>query len=329
MSGRPRGRSRRSSGRPEMGSFLLLVQHFFGRFFDNDIVTQDADMRTNAVQALGFVAVPGIFASFPMLATGVRFDRPFANDWQFVGNFYFFVLYSMVAMGFVMVFEWDSLFPDRRDYLVLTPLPLGENSIFLAKVAALVVFLCVFLMDANLLGLLGPLCSGNPGTPLAKAVRVAGAQMAACLSGGAFVAMACAALQGVLINCLPGRTFRRVSPWVQMALMALLIMVLFVTPFLAVALKPLFEQSSPLLRWFPPFWFLALFLDLLPGSPAGTYFHGLAMLAPQAVAIAAAAFVVTYVAGYRRHARRVMESVEKSADPPGRIRVALERLANR
>ncbi len=312
-----------------MGAFLLLVRHFFGRFFDNEIVTQDADMRTNAVQALGFVAVPGIFASFPMLATGVRFDRPFENDWQFVGNFYFFVLYSMVAMGFVMVFEWDSLFPDRRDYIVLTPLPIGENSIFLAKVAALVVFLCVFLVDANLLGLLGPLCSGNPGAPLAMALRVAWAQTVACLSGGAFVALACAALQGVLINCLPGGLFRRVSPWVQMGLMALLIMVLFMTPFLEVALKPLFEQNSPLLRWFPPFWFLALFLDLLPGSPAGDRFHELGMLAPRALAIAAGAFVITYVAGYRRHARRVMESVEKSGAAPGRVRVGLERLANR
>jgi hypothetical protein len=40
-------------------SFSLLVPHFFGRFFDNEIVSQDADMRTNVVQALGFVAVPG------------------------------------------------------------------------------------------------------------------------------------------------------------------------------------------------------------------------------------------------------------------------------
>ena len=43
--------------------------------------------------------------------------------------------------------------------------------------------------------------------------------------------MAFAALQGVLINCLPGRLFRRVSPWVQMGCMAMLITILFLTPF--------------------------------------------------------------------------------------------------
>jgi hypothetical protein len=158
--------------------------------------------------------------------------------------------------------------------------------------------------------------------------RVAAAHAIACLAGGAFVAMAIAALQGVLINILPGRLFRRVSPWVQMASMALLITILFLTPFLAGAILPLFEQQSPLLRWFPPFWFLALFMDLLPGRPGGAMFHDLAALAPRAVAIATALFTLTYLAGYRRHARRVMESSEKTADPPSRLRAAFDRLVN-
>jgi hypothetical protein len=312
-----------------MDTFLLLTRHFFGRFFDNEIVAQDTDMRTNAVQALGFAAVPGMFAGFSMLPMGLHFDRPFDNGWQLIGDYYFFVLYSMVAMGLVMVFEWDALFPDRRDYIVLTPLPLGGHSIFLSKVAALIVFLGVFLLDANLLGmLLGPLNSGGTGRMGPVVARLFAAHAIACLSGGAFVAMAVAALQGVLINILPGRLFRRVSPWVQMASMALLITVLFLTPFLASAIRPLFEQQSPVLRWFPPFWFLALYMDLLPGRPGGDVFHGLAALAPRAVAIAAALFAVTYLAGYRRHARRVMESAEKSADPPGRLRAAFDRLVN-
>jgi hypothetical protein len=315
-----------------MGGFLLLARHFFGRFFDNDIVSQDADMRTNAVQTLGFVAVPGMFAAFSMLPTGVRFDQPFAHGWEFIVDYYFFVLYSMIAMGFVMVFEWDALFPDRRDYLVLTPLPLGGGAIFFAKIAALVAFLGMFILDANFFGaLLAPLITGSAGFTWTWSMifRIAAAHAIACLAGGAFVAMAFAALQGVLINCLTGRAFRRVSPWAQMASMALLITILFLTPFLAGAIRPLFEQRSPLLRWFPPFWFLALFMEMLPGKPAGTMFQDLAPLAPRALWIAAALFALTYLAGYRRHTRRVLESIEKSSDPPGRIRVWLERFANR
>jgi hypothetical protein len=313
-----------------MGAFLLLVRHFFGRFFDNDIVAQDSDMRTNAVQALGFVAVPGMFAAFSMLPAGVRFDRPFAMGWLLVADYYFFVLYSMVAMGFVMVFEWDSLFPDRRDYIVLTPLPIGEQSIFRAKLTALIAFLTVFVVDANLLGVvLSPLVSTPNGAPMTLVARVAAAQAVACGAAGAFVSLAFAAVQGILINCLTGRAFRRVSPWAQMTCMALLIVVLFLTPFLAPALRPLFEHQSAMVRWFPPFWFFALFMDLLPGQPGGAMFHDAAALAPRALGIAAAAFALTYLLGYRRHARRVMESNETSGDAPGRARVAFDRCANR
>ena len=59
-------------------SLVLLIRHFFGRFFDNEIVSQSGDMRTNVVQALGLVAVPGMFVSFYMLPQRVRFDQPFA-----------------------------------------------------------------------------------------------------------------------------------------------------------------------------------------------------------------------------------------------------------
>jgi hypothetical protein len=311
-----------------MGAFLLLARHFFGRFFDNDIVAQDSDMRTNAIQALGFVAVPGMFVAFSMLPSSPRFDHPFANGWNVIASYYFFVVYSMVVMGFVMVFEWDALFPDRRDYIVITPLPLGERTIFWSKLAALIVFLGLFLIDANIMGLvLGTIVTSGPGG-LTMAAKLVVVQAAACLSGGAFVAMSFAALQGLLINCLTARAFRRVSPWAQMASMAVLIVALFLTPFLAMALRPLFEQHSPLLRWYPPFWFLSLYLDNLPGHPAGTMFHELAGLAPRAVAISAVAFAVTYFTGYWRHARRVMDGMESTGDPPGRLRAAFDRFAN-
>jgi hypothetical protein len=313
-----------------MRAFALLAHHFFGRFFDNEIVSQQGDMRTNVVQVLGFLAVPGMFAAFSMLPVGLRYDQPFAGGWQLVIDDYFFVLYSMVVMGFVMVFEWDSLFPDRKDYIILTPLPLGGTAIFLAKLAALVAFLALFVLDANFLGaLLTPLVTGGSGTAGPVVWRIALAHMVAVSAGGLFVALVFAGLQGLLINVLTGRAFRRISPWVQMASMGFLIAVLFLTPMIAINLRALFEERSPLLHYFPPFWFLALYMDNLPGRPAGAVFHGLAPLARQAVWIAGAVFAVTYLAGYWRHARRVMDSAETAGEAPGPMRVWLEGWANR
>ena len=107
--------------------------------------------------------------------------------------------------------------------------------------------------------MLCPLISGGNWTAALRSSCAWRRRMpSAVLSGGIFVALVFAGLQGVLINCLTGRAFRRVSPWVQMASMAFLITILFLTPLLAGSIRPLFEQHSPLLRWFPPFWFLAL-----------------------------------------------------------------------
>ena len=311
-------------------SFMLLVRHFFGRFFDNDIVSQTGDMRTNVVQAMGLVATPGMFVSFYMLPERVRFDHPFAHKWSLISDYYFFVLYSMVVMGFVMVFEWDALFPDRKDYLILTPLPLGSQSIFAGKIVALLLFLSLFVIDTNILcTALAPAITGPAGTTPAVFWRLIAVHITAVVSAGAFVALVFAGLQGVMINLLTGRAFRRISPWVQMGSMGLLITGLFLTPLTCASLRPLFEGNSPLLRYFPPFWFLSWYIDMLPGRPGGAMFHTLAPLAPEALAISVAVFAVTYLAGYWRHARRVMESIETSGEGPGWIRKRFDRVVNR
>src|SRR5450432_3604256 len=214
-----------------MDCLKLLVRHFFGRFFDNEIVSQQGDMRTNVVQAFGLVATPGIFVPFYMIPQRVRFNHPFDQGWTLLSDYYFFVLYSMVVMGFVMVFEWDALFPDRKDYLILTPLPLGGHTIFAGKTVALLLFLGLFVVDANFFcTLLGPLVSGGEATPAPVVWKLIAIHAIAVGSAGAFVALSIAAIQGILINVLTGRGFRRVSPWVQMALMGMLIIVLFLTP---------------------------------------------------------------------------------------------------
>ena len=59
----------------------------------------------------------------------------------------FFITWSMGAMGIITVLEWDALFPDRRDYAILTPLPLRMRTVFAAKLTALVGFLAIFSLD--------------------------------------------------------------------------------------------------------------------------------------------------------------------------------------
>lgn len=49
---------------------------------------------------------------------------------------HFLISTTMLVVGLFAVLSWESMFPDRRDVLVLAPLPVRAHTLFLAKVAA-------------------------------------------------------------------------------------------------------------------------------------------------------------------------------------------------
>src|SRR5499427_9389007 len=127
-----------------------LVRHFFSRFFDKDSMSASADERANVVQIVAMLALPGAIVSLFTIADHPLIRSELTRLWLRAGDRYVFICYSMVVMGFVMTFKWDSLFPDRRDYLILTPLPISLKEFFVAKVLALCTFLLLFVVAINL-----------------------------------------------------------------------------------------------------------------------------------------------------------------------------------
>src|SRR6478609_275059 len=93
--------------------------------------------------------MPGAFLALFTMADHPLTRSEVATLWLRAGDRYVFVCYSMVVMGFVMTFKWDSLFPDRRDYLILTPLPISLREFFAAKVISLFGFLLLFVVAIN------------------------------------------------------------------------------------------------------------------------------------------------------------------------------------
>ena len=117
-------------GREAMNErFKTLVRHFFSRFFDTESMSADADERANVVQIIAMLAVPGALISLFTIANHPLIRSEVTRQLLRAGDHYVFVSYSMVVMGFVMTFKWDSLFPDRRDYLILTPLPVSLRDV--------------------------------------------------------------------------------------------------------------------------------------------------------------------------------------------------------
>ncbi|HYW43478.1 MAG TPA: serine hydrolase domain-containing protein [Bryobacteraceae bacterium] len=79
---------------------------------------------------------------------------------------HFLIATTMLVVGLFAVLSWDSTFPDRRDVLVLAPLPVRARTMFLAKVAAVATALSLtvaLLHGAS--GLIWPLAFAIQATP--------------------------------------------------------------------------------------------------------------------------------------------------------------------
>jgi hypothetical protein len=267
-----------------MRLWRLLVAHFF------------AELDANVTQTLGILAVPGAF--FVLVFQPLGF-----HGWDLVGVRYLFVSFSMVVMAMVVVVKWDALFPDRADYLILTPLPLRLWTVFAAKAAALAILLALFLADVNFFStLMWPGIDGGKG-----ALSIYGAHFAATAVGGIFAVLSILTLQGLLLAVCSGRVLQRATVLLQTLLMTVLVMLLFLSPLIGMQLPDLTRHPSAALWWFPGYWFVGFYERLRPATGNAALLD-LGRIAMRGMAGVTALFVITYLAGYRRHARRVLES---------------------
>lgn len=263
--------------------YRQLVRHFFGRFFDTESLSPQGDPQAGVVQTLGILAVPSAF--FVLLFRPLSFW-----DWSLVGVRYLFVLYSMVVMGFVMVFEWDALFLDSRDHQILTPMPIRRRALLAAKASALAIFLAIFLADLNFFGVLfWPGIDGGR-----NMLSILASHLTAVVAGGLFSALAIAGIHGLIATVFRGRLYRRVSVTVQTVLMFVLVMLLFASPLVASSMEWLVSTNHPFLYWFPGSWFIGFYEQLRPATQSGVL-RSLGSRALPALLIAGAVFVVTFL----------------------------------
>jgi hypothetical protein len=215
--------------------WIILARHFLRRYFDTEV--DSGDLRSGIPALLGFAAAPGL------IACALLFDKYSTLRGWFMGVFtldrnletlpdkYIFLTLAFVICGLATVFKWDSLFPDRKDYMILAPLPLSATAIFMSKMIALVAFVVMFAVAVNIAGTIffPAVVLGNTGT-LPSLVRYLVAHllgtMAASLAGALFVI----ATAGLLLNVLPPAAMRRVSSWLQFAFLVLFLTQLFLAP---------------------------------------------------------------------------------------------------
>ena len=278
-------------------SFGLLVCLFRDRLFEDDSAGPGSGFQTNIYQILGFLLAAGWFIAYFLTPQLMRLSTGPASpqrDWTIFTLHMLFTSFSFAIVGFAAVFEWDTLFPDRRDFLILGTLPVTPWQMFTARLVAVGSLLLLLVGAFNIfpvgmmfvLSILVPSLHG-------LGWKLVIAQLAATSAASVFAWLAVAAVQGVLINVFSPRVFRRLSPAIQMLGMSAMVLCALLYPLYSM-LAPMRAGAHDIWPWLlPPIWFAGVYDLVVPSETVrfaayGT--HGLAMLS--------GAFLIATVAGY-------------------------------
>lgn len=296
--------------------FVRLVRHFFLRFFDSDVTGGEEDSQIGTGGLLAILAMPGAAMSLVLFGKYSSLMRWFQRDLHFdpiaasVPDKYAFIAFSMTITGLVTVLKWDSLFPDRRDYANLAPLPLTDAETFFAKLAALLLFVLLFIVDVNgVSAILFPLIVMEERGTFFELLRFWGAHAVSVAAASLFTFCSLLATIGFLMTALPYVFFRRITRYVQLVFAAGLLLLFFSVPAVTSALKMAgTNNTTPTLMNLPPAWFLSLYTGLQGHAlSALTPMNGVAVRALACSIIAAAFF---YAVSYRAYYLRTAETPE-------------------
>ena len=293
--------------------FRVLVRHFLERFFTDELASAEGDAKTRLVQVACALGIPGLVMAlylYPVyhLPRG-RVGRYWGarSYWAQAGDHSFYVLYALVAMGLVTIYEWDLFFPDLLDVFVLSPLPVRGRRMFGARVTAIFVLLGAALFDSSFLApLVLPAATDPP-----HLFRFLAAHLTAVGAAGVFGAGFFLALEGLLLGVLGDRLFRRVSLWLQGLSVMVLLTMLLLYPALFHALPRLLESGKGWVYLVPPFWFLGIYQQILGGQQIPPVFGQLAAIGFTGTAGALGLAVVTYPLAWWRRTRGLVEGAVK------------------
>jgi hypothetical protein len=268
---------------------------------DLDALSADGDMRKLTGQIIGILAGISIIFAAPLLLMRGPLPPPVAWSAE-----HFFLSTTMAVVGVLSVLSWNSVLPDRKDLLVLLPLPVPTRTIFAAKGAALASVLSSSLIALNWIsGLTWPLLFSPPRSSLfgslwsVAAWWITLALAAVFIFSCALCAQACAAL------LLPRQLFLRISALLQVTAFVTILGTWVLEPSLATVPALEASQNQRLLAWLPSYWFLGVFQQLNRSmQPA---FAPLARRAWTGMAIGAACGVLLPLLAWMLRMRKVIE----------------------
>jgi hypothetical protein len=289
--------------------FRVLYRQFLFRMVDLELLSQAA--QGDIHRLLGRFAALLIFVSLwltPVVLGGGGLAEamgPVLGQIALWAIEHFLIATTMLAVGLFAVISWDSMFPDRRDVMVLSPLPIRARTLFLAKAAAVATALSLTVGVVNVFTSLASPLGLVPAGGAIPRLRMFGVYWITMLAAGAFSFGLVLTIQG-LAQLLPRQKFLRVSAVLQIAAFFLFLSMYFLQLPFASPAEMLSTENRRLIPWLPSYWFLALFQQL-NGLPIPEALAQLARRAWIGLGAAVGGSLASYLICYFRTLRKIAE----------------------
>jgi hypothetical protein len=205
--------------------FGCLLRLFLSRMFHGggDGGAEQLGLGVGAVLLLS--AMPGLLVSllmFEKYGSLIRFLRgdgvydPFTAA---IPDEYFFIVLSTAVTAGVALWQWDSIFLDRRDHANLLALPISLRTIFFANLSAVLLVAGAFAIVINAASfLLFPVAVVGSQASIAVFLRFTFGHGVAVIFASVFSFLTVFTVVGLLMAMLPAFIFRRVSLLVRFLL---------------------------------------------------------------------------------------------------------------
>lgn len=280
--------------------FRVLYLQFLLRVVDLEALSVHADVTRFLGQFAGLLILINVFRTIGFLFFEVGNPSVSAAAlttlvWQRVQGL---VSMMMLVTGLIAVVSWDSIFPDRRDAMVLGPLPVRPGMILTAKVAASAAVVGIALLSlVSGMGLVLPL--------VAHSWRLFAGYWFAMAASCVFVYGAVLAVQGLMALALPRKMFLRMSAALQLAAFAWFVASYFLEPTLPNPGSVGVAATRGVLNGWPSYWFFAMGLQIAGRMPAEL--RGIAMRAWVGLGIVVVGAGLSLALCYLRTMRKTVE----------------------
>lgn len=240
--------------------FRILCRQFLLRVIDLEALSIQADVVGFLGQFAGVLIMLSLVHATVTYVGFVSIGEAQARLEFCLHMEHYLIATMMLVVGLFTVLSWDATFPDRRDVMVLSPLPVAPHTILSAKVSASAAVLGLAILTLNCAsGLVVPFLVGvEHGTPWSFYQCMA-AYWIAIVGSSAFLYCSVLTIQGFTALVLPRRMFLRLSAILQLAAFGVFLAVYFLQPSLTNPGAWADPRNQWILASSPSYWFFALF----------------------------------------------------------------------